>query len=115
MNSAVVVECVRSPVGRAHSETGFFRDVRADDYAVAIPKADGRYHPLCAAFSTKALPHIEKMLQGGERRMGLLIESIARREVLPPEWKDVDPDSKSLCNLNTQEEYAAAVREADTR
>ena len=36
-----------------------------DDYAVAIPKADGRYHPLCAAFSKKALPHIEKMLQGG--------------------------------------------------
>lgn len=38
MNSAVVVECVRSPVGRAHSETGFFRDVRADDLAVAVVK-----------------------------------------------------------------------------
>ena len=36
MKSAVVVECVRSPVGRAHSETGFFRDVRADDLAVAV-------------------------------------------------------------------------------
>jgi len=36
VNSAVVVECVRSPVGRAHSETGFFRDVRADDLAVAV-------------------------------------------------------------------------------
>ena len=36
MNSAVVVECVRSPIGRAHSETGFFRDVRADDLAVAV-------------------------------------------------------------------------------
>jgi len=95
----------------------FIRRILAllDDYAVAIPKAEGRYHPLCAAFSTKALPHIEKMLQEGERRMGLLIESIARREVLPPEWKDVDPDSKSLCNLNTQEEYAVALREADTR
>ena len=36
MKSAVVVQCVRSPVGRAHSETGFFRDVRADDLAVAV-------------------------------------------------------------------------------
>jgi acetyl-CoA acyltransferase len=36
VNSAVVVECVRSPVGRAHSETGFFRDVRSDDLAVAV-------------------------------------------------------------------------------
>ena len=36
MKRAVVVECVRSPVGRAHSENGFFRDVRADDLAVAV-------------------------------------------------------------------------------
>ncbi|MEC8337561.1 MAG: acetyl-CoA C-acyltransferase FadA [Planctomycetota bacterium] len=36
MKSAVVVQCLRSPVGRAHSETGFFRDVRADDLAVAV-------------------------------------------------------------------------------
>ena len=36
MKSAVVVECVRSPVGRANSETGFFRDVRSDDLAVAV-------------------------------------------------------------------------------
>ena len=36
MDSAVVVECVRSPVGKANPETGFFRDVRSDDLAVAV-------------------------------------------------------------------------------
>ena len=81
------------------------------DYAVAVPKADGRYHPLCAAFNTNALTHIETMLAAGERRMALLIESIRRREVHQSEWSDVDPLSKSLCNLNTPEDYATALRE----
>ena len=34
MKSAVVVECVRTPVGRAHPEKGVFRNVRSDDLAV---------------------------------------------------------------------------------
>lgn len=85
-----------------------------EDYAVAVPKADGRYHPLCAAFNTNALTYIETMLAAGERRMGLLIESIRKREVLPVEWSDVDPLSKSLCNLNTPEDYATALCELDS-
>ena len=84
------------------------------DYKVAVPKADGRYHPLCAAFSRDVLPDIETMLDAGERRMGFLIESTTKREVLPLEWNDVDPCSKSLCNLNTPEDYANALREIET-
>ncbi len=84
-----------------------------DEYAVAIPKANGRYHPLCAAFSKKVLPDIEKMLDRGERRMGLLIELITNRDVLPDEWIDIDPQSKCLCNLNNPEDYALALKEAD--
>ncbi|MEM8680899.1 MAG: acetyl-CoA C-acyltransferase FadA [Planctomycetota bacterium] len=33
MKSAVVVDCVRTPIGRAHPERGFFRHVRSDDLA----------------------------------------------------------------------------------
>jgi len=32
-NSAVVIDCVRTPIGRAHKERGWFRDVRSDDLA----------------------------------------------------------------------------------
>src|SRR5687768_1851921 len=35
MKSAVVVDCARTPVGRAHKDRGYFRDVRSDDLAVA--------------------------------------------------------------------------------
>jgi acetyl-CoA acyltransferase len=39
MKSAVVIDCVRTPIGRAHRERGWFRDVRSDDLAVACLKA----------------------------------------------------------------------------
>ncbi len=35
MSPAVVVDCVRTPIGRAHRAKGWFRDVRSDDLAVA--------------------------------------------------------------------------------
>src|SRR5688500_18243235 len=39
MNSAVIVDCVRTPIGRAHKERGVFRDVRSDDLAAECLKA----------------------------------------------------------------------------
>lgn len=39
MKHAVVVEAVRTPIGRAHAESGWFRDVRSDDLAVACIRA----------------------------------------------------------------------------
>ena len=39
MTNAVVVDCVRTPIGRAHKEKGLFREVRSDDLAVACVKA----------------------------------------------------------------------------
>ncbi len=39
MKHAVVVDCVRTPIGRAHKEKGVFRDVRSDDLAVEVVRA----------------------------------------------------------------------------
>src|SRR5436189_1621833 len=39
MRSAVVIEAVRTPVGRAHAEKGMYRDVRADDLSADLMKA----------------------------------------------------------------------------
>ena len=35
MRTAVVVDCVRTPIGRSHPDKGWFRTVRSDDLAVA--------------------------------------------------------------------------------
>jgi acetyl-CoA acyltransferase len=39
MKQAVVVDCVRTPVGRAHKEKGVFREIRSDDLAATVVKA----------------------------------------------------------------------------
>jgi acetyl-CoA acyltransferase len=39
MKTAVVVDCLRTPIGRAHKDKGLYRDVRSDDLAVACVKA----------------------------------------------------------------------------
>ncbi len=39
MNEAVIIDCCRSPVGRAHKDKGVYRDVRSDDLAAEVVKA----------------------------------------------------------------------------
>src|SRR5215470_10882189 len=39
MRTAVIVEAVRTPIGRAHAEKGIFRDVRADDLSADLMRA----------------------------------------------------------------------------
>jgi len=39
MKDAVIVDCVRTPIGRAHPERGVFREVRSDDLAVEVVEA----------------------------------------------------------------------------
>jgi len=39
MKQAVVVECLRTAIGRAHKDKGVFRNVRSDDLAVAVVEA----------------------------------------------------------------------------
>src|SRR5436309_10862043 len=39
MRHAVVIEAVRTPIGRAHPEKGMFRDVRADDLSADLMRA----------------------------------------------------------------------------
>jgi acetyl-CoA acyltransferase len=39
MKTPVIVDCCRTPIGRAHAERGVFRDVRSDDLAAAVIRA----------------------------------------------------------------------------
>ena len=39
MRQAVVIDTVRTPIGRAHPEKGVYRDVRADDMSAEVMNA----------------------------------------------------------------------------
>jgi acetyl-CoA acyltransferase len=39
MNNAVIIDCVRTPIGRSHKDKGFYRETRSDDLAAACVRA----------------------------------------------------------------------------
>jgi acetyl-CoA acyltransferase len=39
MKTPVIIDCCRTPIGRAHAEKGVYRDVRSDDLAVEVVRA----------------------------------------------------------------------------
>src|SRR5579871_2025545 len=39
MRHAVIIDAVRTPIGKAHAEKGIYRDVRADDLSADLMKA----------------------------------------------------------------------------
>ena len=39
MSEAVIIDAVRTPIGRSHKEKGVYRDVRSDDLAAVVVKA----------------------------------------------------------------------------
>lgn len=80
------------------------------DAAVAVPKVDGYHHPLAAAYRLSVLPHVRELLATDRLRPVFLFDAVQTRVIEPHELADIDPDFRSLRNLNTPEDYEAALR-----
>jgi molybdopterin-guanine dinucleotide biosynthesis protein A len=72
---------------------------------VAVPRADGYFHPLAAAYRVSVLPVVLELLAADRLRPAYLFDAVPTRVIEPHEL----PDLESLKNLNTPEDYAAAV------
>ena len=82
--------------------------------AAALPFVDGRYAPLAALYRPNSVrPAIQRLLDANQLRVLLLLADLPVRVVLADELADVDPDAKTLRNVNTPEEYQRAVEEAN--
>jgi molybdopterin-guanine dinucleotide biosynthesis protein A len=80
---------------------------------LAIPHCNDYFHPLAALYRrTPALPAIKSLLFRGRPRPVFLIELLRTRIVTAPEMRDVDPNLATLRNLNTPEDYHAALADA---
>ncbi len=79
------------------------------DAAIAVPLIDGRHHPLAAVYRTSVLPEIERLLAADRLRPVFLFDSVATRVILAVELQAVDPNFESLRNLNTPDDYEAAL------
>jgi len=82
---------------------------------IAVPRIGGFHHPLAAAYRVSVLPHVRDLLAADRLRPIFLFDAVPTRVIEPHELPDVDPGFRSLQNLNTPEEYAAALRELAPR
>lgn len=81
------------------------------DHAIAVPVVDGYPHPLAAVYRLSVRPFVEELLAAIRLRPAFLFDALPTARVSSEQWIDVDPQSLSLRNLNTPEEYESALRE----
>ena len=92
--------------------------LRGDAYDIVAPRAQGHYHPLATVYGMEARAEIAALLAADRLRPFFLFERmrtlIADEALLlqGAELAAADPELRSLRNVNTPEEYAAALAEA---
>jgi molybdenum cofactor guanylyltransferase len=76
---------------------------------VVVPHWEGRLQPLHAVYRRTVLPLLEQQLARGELRPVYLFDKVRTRRVEEEEIRLLDPDGASFFNMNTPEDYAAAL------
>ena len=86
-------------------------DLMGDD-DIAVMEIDGFPHPLSAIYRRNILPNVDSLLAADRLRPVFLFDAVRTRRVKPEEMLVVDPELKTLRNLNTPEDYRAALADA---
>lgn len=81
------------------------------DFAICVPEVGGYRHPLAAVYRIDVADIAKRLLAEDRLRPAFLFEEMATRIVLSDEIADVDPTFQSLRNLNTPDDYEAALRD----
>ena len=82
------------------------------EHDIAVMEIDGFTHPLSAVYRRTTLPQIESLLAEDRLRPAFLFDAVRTRRVKRDEMIGADPQLHTLRNLNTREDYLAALAEA---
>ena len=82
---------------------------RLPGHDVVVPYWEGRPQPLHAVYRRSVLPLLEGQLERGELRPVFLYDKVRTLRVEEDEIRTVDPDGSSFFNMNTPEDYSAAL------
>jgi molybdenum cofactor guanylyltransferase len=78
------------------------------DHDAVVPRAEGHYHPLAAVYRCSVKPEVDRLLAADRRRPFFLFERV--RTLVVDEA--LLGDARALRNLNTPDDYVAALRDA---
>jgi molybdopterin-guanine dinucleotide biosynthesis protein A len=79
------------------------------DHAICVPHVEDYYHPLAAVYRLDVRDTVHRLLREDRLRPAFLFAELPTRIVQPDEIGDVDPMFQSFRNLNTPEDYEAAL------
>jgi molybdopterin-guanine dinucleotide biosynthesis protein A len=80
---------------------------------LAIPHIDGYHHPLAALYRPSAvLPAVTTLLREDRLRPVFLMDLVRTRVVSADELRPADPGLRTLCNLNSPDDYHRALADA---
>ena len=84
---------------------------RLGSHELAIPREDRFHHPLAAVYRTSLAGRVRDLLAADRLRPFFLLEESDAALIDVDQLRSLDPELQSLRNLNTPEEYAAALRD----
>jgi molybdopterin-guanine dinucleotide biosynthesis protein A len=84
----------------------------SEGHDIAVMEIDGFTHPLSAVYRRDTLPHVEALLAADRLRPVFLFDAVRTRRVQTSEMIGVDPDLRTLRNLNTPADYQQALADA---
>lgn len=76
---------------------------------VVLPRDARGIHPLCAVYHVRMADRLRRQIESGQLAVHAAIEGCLVRHVEPDELAPFDPDGRLLMNVNTQEDYTAAM------
>jgi molybdopterin-guanine dinucleotide biosynthesis protein A len=76
----------------------------ADGYDAIVPQSGVEYEPLHAVYRRDCYHPIVQRLERGERRVISFFADVRLRPVPEAEWRVLDPEGRSLINLNTPDD-----------
>jgi molybdenum cofactor guanylyltransferase len=86
-------------------------ELRGPAHDLVVPYAHGRHHPLAALYTLNVLFEVERMLAENQRRLMDVLGRVRTLVVGEEELVKLDPRLRFLTNINTLEDYRAALAE----
>ena len=80
------------------------------DYDVVVPYWQNRFQPLHALYRRSVLSFLQEQLERGELRPIYLYEKVRTHEIHEDELRRFDPEGLSFTNMNSREDYQAALK-----